>query len=85
MTGNLLITALLSGGANAGSTWLANDTFSGQGNIFIQDGFATYECWASVFETDSLATDGALTMTPAPGATAACNVSQVRVALLIGA
>ena len=62
MTGNLLITALLSGGANAGSTWLANDTFSGQGNIFIQDGFATYECWASVFETDSLATDGALTM-----------------------
>lgn len=62
MTGNLLITALLSGAANAGSTWLANDTFSGQGNIFIQDGFVTYECWASVFETDALAADGALTM-----------------------
>ena len=62
MTGNLLITALLSGTANAGSTWLANDTFSGQGNIFIQDGFVTYECWASVFDTDSLAADGALTL-----------------------
>ena len=62
MTISLLFSALISGTASAGSTWIANDTFTGEGSIAIQDGFATYECWASVFATDELAASGPLTL-----------------------
>ena len=62
MTIPLLLSALLTNTAEAGSTWLTNDDFTGEGKIAFQDGFATYECWGSVFSTDELTADGPLTM-----------------------